>query len=224
MDVLTAQLIFFAIMTIGICVWCHSLVRAWQLGRDDDRDVDEFGQPTNAKSTSDRHTGSFLVRGEQETVSRAIAKSILQHGTAFEVTERTTDRVLARRTAMTQATPAGAHFSDVGFALESAGEGTVEVIYCVDYGKKRNRLRFAALAVIFGIGLPLIIGVGLLIWLVVIPNGMRSQVLQTLHIGHAIWPPFMLIRQHRAIAEHSRAFVSNLLTSVALNDGVEPVV
>ncbi len=226
MDILTAQIVFLVIMTIGVCVWCHSLVSALQLGADEPIHADSWSDSINEIATGDREAGSMLVRGEPEAVSRAIAKAILQHGTAFEIIDRTAERVLVRKTPASQSDPAGTHFGELGFAITPAGENTVEIVYALGLGKRRKRLRRIALGIIFGIGLPVLLGLGLFVWLKIIPNprpGMRWMVFQTVHICHVLWPPFLLIHQHKAIRNHSRTFVANLLMSVTLADGVEPV-
>lgn len=225
-DILTAQIVFLVIMTIGVCVWCHSLVRALQLGADEPIEVNPWSNSADEIASGNREVGSMLVRGEPEAVSRAIAKAVLQHGTAFEIIDRTAERVLIRKTPASQADPAGAHFSELGFAITPAGENTVEIVYALELGKRRKLLRRVALGIIIGIGLPVLLGLGLFIWLKVIPNpqpGMRWMVFQTIHICHVLWPPFLLIHQHKAIRNHSRAFVTNLLMSVTLADGVESV-
>lgn len=226
MDVLTAQALFLALMTVCVCIWCHSFVRALRLGN---KEAPESAQQEGESlagfpPTADRDTGSRVVRGEREAVSRAIAKAVLQHGTAFEITERNADHVLVRRVPLTSHQVAGAMFNEMAFALRQVGDGTVEILYCVTYGKTRARLRKIALGIILGVGLPLTIGIGLVVWLFVVGNpmpGMRWQTLQVLHIGHALWPPFLLMHQYQSIRAQSRAFVSNLLMSVELTDGVE---
>lgn len=227
MDLLTAQLVFFAIMTIAVCVWCHSLVRALQLGTTVDEEPEQWLASTAPEtSMADRLVGSELVRGEQETVSRTIAKALLQHGTMFEITERTTDQVLATRTMSAHSDPNAIQCDGVGFALKRAGADTVEIVYCLDFGARRKRLRIAIFAILFGLGLPLLLGIGLVIWLYVIPSpmpGMRWQVLQTLQVCHALWPPFMLIHRYKAAASNGQAFVKNLITAVSLADGVDKV-
>lgn len=159
MDLLTAQLVFFAIMTIAVCVWCHSLVRALQLGTTVDEEPEQWLASTAPEtSMADRLVGSELVRGEQETVSRTIAKALLQHGTMFEITERTTDQVLATRTMSAHSDPNAIQCDGVGFALKRAGADTVEIVYCLDFGARRKRLRIAIFAILFGLGLPLLFG------------------------------------------------------------------
>ncbi len=227
MNLLTAQIVFLAIMTIGVCVWCHSLVRALQLGQSDD-DVKDPSTvlPEVSVSQADRIVGSCLVRGDQETVSRAIAKALLQHGTTFEVTERTVDRVVANRTLSAHRDPNATQCDGLGFALRPAGEGAVEIVYYVDFSDRRRRLRKAIFGIIFCLGLPLLLAVGLCIWLFVVPSetpGVRWQVFQTLQVSHALWPPFMLIHRYRAAVANGQAFVTNLMTSVGLADGVEAV-
>jgi hypothetical protein len=228
MELLTAQLVFFAIMTLGVCIWCHSLIRATQLKSVGDKTTDAWTDTISGEQhpNVDCEIGSKLVRGDQETVSRAIAKSILQHGTAFEVTERTAIKVVAKTTPAAQNTPAGANFSEVGFALRPAGEDTVEIVYCADFGKKRDRMRMIALGIIWGIGLPVILIVGIFTWIYGVNAGnpgMRWMTLQAMHIGHALWIPFLFIHQHKNLVAHSKAFLANLLTSVSLADGVDAV-
>jgi len=84
-----------------------------------------------------------------------------------------------------------------------------------------QRVRRVSLGIIVGLGLPVMLAVGLIVWLFVIPSeepAVRWQVLQCLQIVHALWPPFMVIGMYSRGRRHSKTFVSNLLTTLELAD------
>jgi len=57
---------------------------------------------------------------------------------------------------------------------------------------------------------------GLLIWFLVVQSDnatIRWQVFQTLHIAHALWPPFLVMWYYRIGRRRSRVFVENLISS-----------
>lgn len=224
MTLFVAQAIYFGFMTIAVCVWCHSVVRAMQVDA-----VDEE-QATNASSifpgaSPDSTVGSQMIRGDAETISRAIARVILSHGTAYNIVERTPERIVAKKTAgMSQQATAG-HCTEMAFAIQQVSEDTVEVAYCFVAGYAK-RFKKIALWLIFGIGLPAILMGGATVWYFCVRSQnpvARWQVLQLLQLCHALWPPFLLIHLHKSAREHTAAFATNVMMQVELSDGVEAV-
>jgi hypothetical protein len=72
---------------------------------------------------------------------------------------------------------------------------------------------------ILGIGLPTLLMVGALVWFFVIPSpvpGMRWQVLQTLQIAHALWPPFLVMWFYSAGRRQSKILIENTLSSTEI--------
>lgn len=235
MDIQTTQLVFCVLMTIGCLVWAHSLVRALQMQSPPSSNENPWVvlPDPNATEDGDNESGRRTVRGQMETVSRAIARAILGQnipGTfspMFQITERTSERVVVKKDGPIVCNqPPSMQFSEVEFDLRPVGESTVEVEYRIQYGQLRKRCRTIALGIILGLGLPVLLGVGLLLWLLVVNHpdqNVRWQVMQTLQISHVLWPPFLFIHRYNSSRKHSRTFVSNMLMMAELADGVDSV-
>lgn len=89
-------------------------------------------------------------------------------------------------------------------------------MYRLGYGRLVRRLRSIALALILGIGLPVLLIVGAAIWLVVIPSphpATRWQVLQTPQIVHLLWPPFLVMWLYSVGKKHSKILIENVIAS-----------
>lgn len=235
MDVVTTQLVFFVLITLASLVWCDSLIRALRMRSPQSNDENPWAVlPDQQSPTIDNHEiGRRTVRGQMETVSRAIARAILGQNVPgvfapmFQITERSPNRIVARKdTPQTCNQPPGMQFSEVEFDLHSLGDSAVEVDYRIDFGDILKRNRRIALGIIFGLGLPMIIGGGTVLWSLIVnhPNqAVRWQVFQTLQIFHVLWPPFLFIHQHNSGRKHARTFVFNLLMMAELADGVDSV-
>ena len=88
--------------------------------------------------------------------------------------------------------------------------------YRIGYARLIRLLKKIALCIIFGVGLPVMVLVGLAIWLFVVQSdnpSVRWQVFQTLQISHALWPPFLILWFYRIGRRHSKRFMENLIAS-----------
>ena len=237
MDQMTAQAVFFAIMGVGVVVWAWSLNRAASLGHsrareqeNDDPFADNYAD-TGFNQFSDRQdviTGQKTVRGTCDSVSRSLAKALLNttvpgmFAGLFEIVEQTPQTLLIRKTGpLVCNQPTGLYFSEAEFRFERESEHTVVVHYCIGFDRLAAGLRRIAIGIIMGVGLPIMILVGCLIWFLVISSDnpdVRWQVFQAFHIGHALWPPFLIISFYRSGRKHSRTHIANLLTTVDLMD------
>ena len=224
-----ARLIFFATMAAGGLVWVISLIVALRLGRE----VEDAGGWSSQRfsspeldSTGPVETGERIVRGDPEKLSKEIVRALLQGhlgGTSlFEVIERTARRVVLKKTGpLVVNQPPGLYFSEAEFELDALGGDKIRVRYTLGFARLARRMRGIALGIIGGIGLPVLVAVGVLIWIFVLQSDeetVRWQVLQTLHIGHALWPPFLFLWMHRLGRRHSKTFVANLLTTLEYVD------
>lgn len=228
MSVENAQLVFFIIMSIAVCVWAHSLVRTLKLGRNEPPERDPFGQDFSAdeQDTDSAVTGARTVRGDSETLSRALAHAVLHQSvpgmftSLFELVERSSERVVIRKTGpLVCNQPSGLYFTEAEFDLEYVGEDAVEISYRVSFDRLTKKLRRIALGLILGLGLPCILIGGGLMWFFVVSHGnpgIRWQVFQTLQLVHVLWPPFLLIRMDTAGRRHARTYISNMLISLEL--------
>jgi hypothetical protein len=223
MNAEVARLIFIVIMVCGVLIWLWSLQMALAIGRNkehpDWRMLDE--QPAQANS----ETGARTVYGSQETLSAALARSLVQlnvgtFGSLFEIVERTPERILLKKTGPLMCNqPAGLYFSEAEVTFEELANGVTRVAYTLGYDRLARRVKQIALGIILGIGLPTLLIVGGLIWYFVLPSqnpAVQWQVVQTLQIAHALWPPFLFIWLYRAGRRQSKTYFSNLLSTLEL--------
>lgn len=220
----TATAIFVAIMTIGFLVWLWSLQKTLALGRRAAA-PDWRMLPDQQSPQEDAETGSRTVRGEPEALSQALARSLTQiniggFAPLFEITERSSRRILLQKTGPLMCNqPAGMYFSEGEITFQDLGNQTTKVSYSLGFGRLVRRVRTITLAILFGVGLPVMVIVGALVWFLVLPHpdsAVRWQVLQTLQIAHALWPPFLLLGLYSAGRRQSRTYFSNLLSTLEL--------
>lgn len=226
MDQTTATGIFAAIMGTGFVVWVYSLIKTLQIGRESDT-TDEWQPGSPMPSKSSAISGERTIHGDPEKLSKALVRSLLQvnigmFGSLFEVVERTAERVVLKKTGpLCCNQPAGLYFSEAEFNFEPIGGDAVRVSYQLGYERLVRLTKRISLGLIVGVGLPVMLVVGLVMWLVVIPSedpAVRWQIFQCLHIVHALWPPFLMIWIYSMGRRHSKTFVSNLLTTLELAD------
>jgi hypothetical protein len=224
MDPDTAKLVFFIVMGIAVVVWIWSLAKALRLGRRSTRadrlTFDDF-------SEFETQTGEVVVRGEQAAVSSALKKSFQQPGLAtlgalYKIMDWSADRLtLEKMGSLVSNQPPGLYFSEAEFTIAPAGSDMVRVSYDLGYTRIIRLLRKIALCVIFLAGLPTIVVVGSVIWFYVVQSedpAVRWQTFQVVHVGHALWPPFLIMWFYRVGWRNSRAFVENLIASVEVDD------
>lgn len=219
------QAIFGGIMGLGCAVWAWSLLKALSMsgdGVDDDEfDVDYKSPPRGVE------TGERTIHGDPEQLSKNLVRSLLKvnigmFGSLFEVTERTAKKVVIKKTGpLVCNQPAGLYFSEAEFYFEPIGGDAVRVTYTLGFERLRRMFRRTALGIILGIGMPVLLVLGSVLWFTVVQSDnpiIRFQVFQTLHIGHALWPPFMFIGFYSMGRRHSKTFVSNLLTMLEVGE------
>jgi hypothetical protein len=138
----------------------------------------------------------------------------------FEITERTANRIAIKKAGpLVCNQPAGIYFSDAEIRLEPVGYDTTRVTYFLGFDRLIRLLRKISLSIIVGIGLPVMLIVGSLVWFVVIPSdapGVRWQVFQAVQIVHALWPPFMFLGMYNTGRRQSITYFSNLLSTLEL--------
>jgi hypothetical protein len=223
MDENVAKLIFATIMTIGFFVWLWSLQKALGLGRS--RVKTDWRMIPEEPTAGDVETGSRTVRGEPEQLSQSLARMLMEHGNnpagpAFEIIERTSRRIALRsgsKSCQTAGAYFGAYFNEATIDFERVGGDSTRISYRLAYDQLLRRTRRIALAIIFGIGLPLMAILGGVIWFAVIPSAapaVRWQVLQTLQIVHGLWPPFLVMGVYNTGRRHSEMYFSNLLSTL----------
>ena len=165
------------------------------------------------------------MRGEPETLSAALARTLVQlnigrFGSLFEIVERSPERIVLQKTGpLICNQPAGMLFSEAEITFESLGHDTTRVSYLLGFDRLARRVKTIALSIILGIGLPVLVIVGGLIWYLVLPSqnpAVQWQVMQTLQVSHALWPPFLIMWIYRSGRRQSKTYFSNLLSTLEL--------
>lgn len=224
MDEQTAKTIFVSIMSVGFLTWLWSLQKALALGRRTSK-PDWRLLPEQQAAEEDTESGTRTVRGEPELLSQALAKSLTQFNAGgfmplFEITERTPKRIALKKTGPLMCNqPSGMYFSEAEITFEPVGRDTTRVSYVLGFDRLVRRVKIAALAIIFCIGLPVMLIVGGLVWYLVLPSpapSTRWQVLQTLQIAHGLWPPFLILSLYSTGRRQSKTYFSNLLSTLEL--------
>ncbi len=211
-------------MTGGFLVWLWSLQKALAIGRRmTPRDWRLL--PEQQPALADTESGARTVRGEPEMLSQTLARSLTQLNIGgfmplFEITERTSDRIALKKTGpLVCNQPSGMYFSEAEITLEYLGNDTTRVAYVLGFDRLVRRVKTIALSIMLGIGLPVLLIVGAVIWFVVIPSpdpAARWQVFQTLQIVHALWPPFLFLWLYSSGRRQSKTYFSNLLSTLEL--------
>jgi hypothetical protein len=224
MNTQIATVIFIVIMTIAVLIWLWSLQMALAIGRNTgkrDWRLLESEQPRQTNTES----GARTVHGSPKTLSAALGKVLVQlnvgrFGSLFEVVERSPERILLKKTEpLVCSQPAGMLFSEAELTFEDLGNDSTRVSYTLGFDRLAQRIKTIALAIILGIGLPVLVIVGGLIWHFVLPSqnpAIQWQVLQTLQVSHALWPPFLFIWLYRSGRRQSKTYFSNLLSTLEL--------
>jgi hypothetical protein len=219
-----ATLIFAAIMVIGFLVWVWSLQMALGIGRrttELDWRILQEEQPIQTNTES----GARTVRGTPEKLSAALARTIVQHnvgtfGSLFEVVERTPRRIVLRKNGPLMCNqPPSMYFSEAELTFEPLGHDTTRVSYVLGFDRLARRVKIVTLSIILGVGLPVLVIVGGLIWHFVLPSqnqAVQWQVFQTLQIAHVLWPPFLFLGLYSAGRRQSKTYFSNLLSTLEL--------
>jgi hypothetical protein len=224
MNTQVATLIFIVLMTIAFVIWLWSLQMALAIGHGTEK---RDWRLLDSQQTSQTNTesGARTVHGHPETLSAALAKSLVQlnvgtFGSLFEVVERSPERILLKKTGPLLCNqPAGMLFSEAEITFENLRNDTTRVSYTLGFDRLARTVKRIALAIILGIGLPTLILVGGLIWHFVLPSqneAVQWQVLQTLQVSHALWPPFLFLWLYRSGRRQSKTYFSNLLSTLEL--------
>ena len=221
MDSETTSVVFVSIMSLGFVVWLWSLVKALRFGRST-RDQSQFAiEPTQA---CDSQAGNVKVRGEPARISKALAGSIQQlgigmFGSLYKITEHSAEHIAVEKVGRLICNqPTGLYFSEAVFTLEPEGPDSTKIFYRLGYKRLHRLLKKIALGLILGVGLPVLLIVGCVVWFFVIQSdqpSIRWQVFQTLQIVHVLWPPFLIMWAYSRGQRQSKIFVENLISSIS---------
>ncbi|HEV8070514.1 MAG TPA: hypothetical protein VGP76_22560 [Planctomycetaceae bacterium] len=225
MDEDVAKLIFVVIMAAGVTAWAVSLSRALRLGRPARQPQPSLSDENAEFSQFEWQTGTVTLRGNREALSKALLRSLaqLQFGffaSIFRMQQYDDGRIVLKKVGpLVCNLPPGLYFTEAEISFQQTNAGTVEASYRVGFGRLLRKLRRITLGIILGIGLPVMLLVGSAVWLFVIPSpmpGLRWQVLQTLQIAHALWPPFLIMWLYSIGRRQSKTLIENVIASTEL--------
>jgi hypothetical protein len=220
-----AKLIFVVIMAAGVTAWAVSLSRALRLGRPARQPQPLMADEDAEFSQFEWQTGTVTLRGNREALSKALLRSLaqLQFGffaSIFRMQQYDDGRIVLKKVGpLVCNLPPGLYFTEAEISFQQTNAGTVEASYRVGFGRLIRKLRKITLGIILGIGLPMMLLVGSAVWLFVIPSpmpGMRWQVLQTLQIAHALWPPFLIMWLYSIGRRQSKTLIENVIASTEI--------
>lgn len=229
MSIAVAINVFIAIMLLGFTVWLIGLYFAMRIGRCSEspekgaQHEDGFG----------RNTGETICDASKEQLLERIPKILRRQSlgilnSLFKVDEISEKELLVSRYGPLMCNlPSALYFSKVHFSFEQISPKQTRVRYVIDQSAVMKRMRQVAMLILFFIGLPTMIGVGLLVWYLVIPaeNGaVRGQVFQTFQIVHAIWPPFLFVAIAASANRATKGFIERVLMVASDSElSAEPV-
>jgi hypothetical protein len=223
MDVQAAKLVFAVIMAVGGCVWMISLRKALRLGLAPPLSEQTTFDVSNGGDTFAVESGTVTVPGDPPTLSRALVRSFHQSNlglvtSLYKIRERRGERVTLKKTGPLMCNqPPNMYFSEaeISFAVRSQ-EGT-QVSYTLGYARLARLLRKVSLGLILGVGLPVMLIVGGVVWYFVVSNqnpAVRWQVFQTFQIIHSLWPPFLVMYLYNVGRRQSKSYMENLIGSL----------
>ena len=109
-------------------------------------------------------------------------------------------------------------FSRCEVRLGPAGGGKTEVTFRMDFTAVRGRCLLVA-KVLLGLGLLALVVLPALLYFFALPSenpGARAQVFQAIHVGHLLWPPWLVY----ALYKRSRRATETFLNAAAANASV----
>ncbi len=212
-------------MAVGCLVWVHSLRKALQLGRSRREVEPTTFEAVDVGQQPAIEAGSLVIRGTIDELSQSLVKLLRVHesgviASLYAISQdpsgditltKTVDRFNNHLRTM--------RFNEAHISFEPSGSGTTEVSYRLGFERLLRRIRSITLLIIFAVGLPTLVGVGAFIWFQVVPApqpAIRWQVLQTLQILHALWPPYLVMSFYST--RESKAFIESLIVAVERTD------
>ncbi|MGF1581909.1 MAG: hypothetical protein ACFCD0_21485 [Gemmataceae bacterium] len=222
-----ARIVVLGIAGVCFAVWLVGVVVVWRTysGSPQD-DLLDSGEPfeTGSKSPHSWVSGTATVDGEPEDVIHKATNILATNATWFgptkivEQTERTL-RFLGTGHPMGTSTVSGRSRGPSMrrgmFRARSAGHETSQI----DYDLETPGLRlFLVLAVICQVvGFLVLVGLTITLYYLAAESfhpAIRTQSIQMIHVGHFLWPPFLLVwfyrRFRNGVRDRCEAFLHNL--------------
>lgn len=212
-----AKIVFFIVMGGGAIVWLLSLILALRYG------TRHRSSALAGESAGAIELGELTVDGSCESIRASLVDAfrpqLLSSAAAkYGIIENSPQRVVVHKVgAIVCNQPAQLLFTDAVFQMQPVADDRVTVSYALGFDRLVRLMQTVSLALILGVGLPVMLIVGAVVWFLVIPSqapGVRWQVFQTFQIVHALWPPIMLLWIPRYARRKSQSFVEQFLSSV----------
>jgi hypothetical protein len=209
-----AQAVLWGIAAAGALAWLAAVwgyVRVAGAGANESEETDASGERRLVRGRVK------VVRGEPRDVADGLTRALgsASWGALPVMVKREGDELLV-------AVPSGGPylravptFSRCAVELRAAGSGQTEVNFRMDFTDVRRRALRAA-RVLLCLGLILLVALPLLLYFFAAGSetpGARFQVVQAIHVGHLLWPPWLIYaiykRGRRATEMHLDAAANN---------------
>lgn len=204
-----ARAVFFVIWGGGLVVWALGLRHSLALLAREDPFREQWGEAGgDDEEDPARLRGEVTVRAPASAVRQELARRLAAAAGSTFVVEERAEGLELRNTLPPAFNRLGwANVAGAALRVSPAGMGLTRVAYELDLGPLRRRLGRIALTVVLAAGLPVLLGVGALVWWLVLPSehpAVRWQVFQTAQVVHALWPPFMVTSRLRTNGRQAR--------------------
>jgi hypothetical protein len=195
----TAQIILLCITVVGAICWALALLGWMRLGSISSGETEEreaSGGPARQTLTRVK-----LVDGEPPDVADGLVRAMgtPSWGTVPLLVKRQGDGLLVAVPRDAPGLRSVPCFSSCAVELRAIGSGKTEVKFKLDFSAVRSRARRVA-GVLLVAGLLLLIALPLCLYLFALPSesgAVRGQVIQAIHIGHLLWPPWLVYAIHK---------------------------
>lgn len=213
-----AQAILWGIAALGAIAWLLALracarIAAPGPGETEEPDREGGGRRLIATRTS-------VVEGAPADVADGLTRALSSPswGSAPLLVKREGAELLAAVPAAPPRLGGVPCFSRCEVRLGPAGGGKTEVTFRTDFTAVRRRCLMVA-KILLGLGLLVLVALPVLLYFFALPSenpGARAQVLQAIHVGHLLWPPWLVYALYR----RSRRATETFLNAAAANASV----
>jgi hypothetical protein len=217
MSEFVATIIFGSIMSIGAIIWLIAIHFTNRIGNSPSR----LDWPTASNTQFELNTGELLCDASKEELMERIPKVLRRQSlsiltSVFKLEERNDSELRFQRIGpLVCNLPTALYFSRVRFRLEPQSQNSTLVKYSIDQAEQIQLMKRIGRRILFLVALPIMIGIGLLMWCVVVPSqdlAIRAQVVQTVHIFHFLWPAFLFC----GIANYARKATKHFIERVLM--------
>ena len=209
--------VFFIIWGAGVVVWALGLRRSLVLLRERQTAGLEWGGPgfPGDEAGAGVFRGEWEVEGRPDGVQAEVSRRLPEALGVTFVLRATANGLELKNTLPPAFRRQGwSNVSQAHLTFQPADLTRTRVSYELDLSLLQRRLGRIALTVVLAAGLPTVVAVGALIWLLVLPSqhpAVRWQVFQTLQVVHGLWPPFMVTAKLKANLQEVESSLRALL-------------